>query len=219
MAESLYEPDPRHCPYSAVINGELHVWGGKAVDTTSLQVYHLCLESWRQLDTRGPPPPRLYNGASAHSDNYLYVYGGVKDDHSYSGCLHRLDTKTSSWTQLAAYSANAPMKKAGCGIIAYENSVIVIGGFGIRNGPIQPGSEWRNWRDTLGWTNEMNKYDLREGKEKITRYVHIRSYKDQNIVLNCGRMDYPNFYEVVKKLRGQFSGGRSTLIVDRLFTL
>ena len=147
MAESLYEPDPGFYPYSSVINGELCVWGGKAVATTSLQVYHLCLESWRQLETHGPSPPGLHTGASAHSESYLYVYGGVKDDGSYSGCLHRLDTKTSSWTQLAAHSANAPMKKKGSGMIIYENSVIVVGGFGIRNGPIQPGSEWRKGRD------------------------------------------------------------------------
>ena len=165
MAESLYEPDPRYCPYSSVVSRELCVWGGKPVATTSLQVYHLYLESWRQLDTQGPSPPGLYGGASAHSENYLYVYGGVKDDIvSFSGCLHRLDTKTSSWTQLAAHSANAPMKKMECCMIMYENSVIVVGGFGVRNGPIQPGSEWRNGRDKDGWTNEMHKYDLREGK-------------------------------------------------------
>ena len=173
MAESLYEPDPRYGPCSAVINEELCVWGGKMVATTSLQVYHPCLESWRQLHTRGPSPPGLYLGASAHSENYLYIYGGYKSDHvSCTGCLHRLDTKTSSWTQLAAHSANAPMKKVGSGMIIYENSVIVVGGFGIRNGPIQPGSQFRKWRDkdddedpnTIGWTNEMHKYDLREGE-------------------------------------------------------
>ena len=172
MAESLYEPDPRYGPCSDVINVELCVWGGKAVATTSLQVYHPCLESWRQLHTHGPPPPGLYGGASAHSEDYLYVYGGVKGDGSYSGCLHRLDTKTSSWTQLAAHSADAPMKKARCGMIVYENSVIIIGGFCIRNGPIQPGSEWMKKRDkdddedpnTEGWSNEMHKYNLREGE-------------------------------------------------------
>ena len=171
MAESLYEPDPRYTLYSSVINGELCVWGGKTVATTSLQVYHPCLESWRQLHTHGPPPPGLYLGASAHSENYLYVYGGVKDDRSYSGCLHKLDTKTSSWIQLAAHSANAPMKKVGCVMIVYKNSVIIIGGWGIRNGPIQPGSEWRKLKkddeqdlNTKWWTNEMHKYDLREGE-------------------------------------------------------
>ena len=140
------------------------------VATTSLQVYHPCLESWRQLDTRGPPPPGLCAGASAHSEHYLYVYGGIKRNGSYSGCLHRIDTKISSWTELAAHSANAPMKKSACGMIVCENSVIVVGGFGLRNGPIQPGSEWEKLRgddedpSIVGWTNEMHKYDLREGK-------------------------------------------------------
>ena len=96
MAQSLYEPDPKYGPCSAVINEELCVWGGELVATTSLQVYHPCLESWRQLDTQGPPPLGLHLGASAHSENYLYAYGGSKDDGSFSGCLHRLDTKTSS---------------------------------------------------------------------------------------------------------------------------
>ena len=172
MAQSLYEPDPRYGPCSAVINGELFMWGGKTVATTSLQVYHPCLESWRQLHTQGPPPPGLYGGASAHSENYLYIYGGDKDGHSNSGCLHKLDTKTSLWTQLAAHSADAPMKKKESGMIIYDNSVIVVGGFGIRNGPIQPGSEWVKRRgrfddedpNTKGWTNEMHKYDLREGE-------------------------------------------------------
>ena len=166
MAQSLYEPDPRYSPFSAVIHGELYVWGGKAVATTSLQVYHPCLESWRQLDTRGPPPTGLACGGSAHSENYFYVYGGIRQDGSYSLCLHRLDTMTSSWTQVAAHSADAPMKKYGCGMIIYENSVIIIGGWGIRNGPIQPGSEWRKGRDEYnkGWTNEMHKHDQVEGE-------------------------------------------------------
>ena len=148
------------------------MWGGKAVATTSLQVYHPCLESWRQLHTHGLPPAGLGVGASGHSENYLYVYGGVKDDGSYSKSLHRLDTKTSSWTQLAAHSVDAPMKKAACGMIVYENLVIIIGGFGLRNGPIQPGSKWKKGRysddeedpNTKGLTNEMHKYDMTEGK-------------------------------------------------------
>ena len=149
------------------------MWGGKLVATsTSLQVYHPYLESWRQLCTQGPQPPGLRLSASAHSENYLYVYGGYKGDSSLSGCLHRLDTKTSSWTLLATHSANAPMKKVGSGMIVYKNSVIIIGGWGIRNGPIQPGSEWKKRKDkdddedlnTMGVTNEMHKYDLREGE-------------------------------------------------------
>ena len=171
MDESLYGPDPRFYPYSGVIHEELCVWGGKVEATTSLQVYHPCLESWRQLRTHGPPPPGQYDGASAHSGHYLYVYGGVKADGSNSGYLHRLDTKAAFWTQLAAHSSDGPMKKIACRMIVYKNSIILVGGVGIRNGHIQPGSEWRKFRDkdsdednTEGYTNEMHKYDLREGE-------------------------------------------------------
>ena len=173
MAQSLYEPEPGYRSCSAVINGELCVWGGKMVAVTSLQVYHPYLESWRQLYTQGPPLPGLYGGASAHSEKYLYVYGGIKDDHVlYTGCLHKLDIKTSTWILLTEHSTNAPMKKVACQMIVYENSVIIIGGYGIRNGPIQPGSKWRKGSDTddddnpntKGWTNEMHKYDLSEGE-------------------------------------------------------
>ena len=179
MAESRYEPDPRSYSYSAAIDGELCVWGGKEEATTSVQVYDSCLELWKEVLTHGPTPPGLHEGASAHSEHYLFVYGGVKDDGSYSGCLHRLDTKTSSWTQLAVHSADAPMKKFGCAMIVYENSVIIIGGYGIRNGPIQPGSEWvckdeDEYEDpnTEGQTNEMHKYDLREGEIELS-YIKI----------------------------------------------
>ena len=179
MAESRYEPDPRSSSYSAAIEGELYVWGGKSEATTSVQVYDSCLEVWKEVLTHGPTPPGLYGGASAHSEHYLYAYGGVKDG-SYSGCLHRLDTKTSFWTQLAAHSADAPMKKIECGMIVYKNSVIIIGGFGTRNGPIQPGTEWvckdeDKYEDpkTVGRTNEMHKYDLREGEIELS---YIRSF-------------------------------------------
>ena len=164
MAKSLYKPDPRSSSYSAAVDGELYVWGGKGEVTTSVQVYDTCLEVWKQVLAHGPPPG-LYGGASAHSEHYLYAYGGVMDDGSLSGCLHRLDTKTSSWTLLAAHSADAPMKKAGCAMIVYENSVIISGGWGTRNGPIQPGSEWVcKDPNTRCCTNEMHKYDLREGE-------------------------------------------------------
>ena len=177
MAESRYEPDPRCFSYIAAIDGELCVWGGKEA-TTSVQVYDSCLEVWKEVLTHGPTPPGFYNGASAHSEHYLYAYGGQNDEDTFSGCLHRLDTKTSSWTQLAAHPADAPMKKAGCAMIVYENSVIIIGGLGTRNGPIQPDSEWVckdedecEDPNTEGLSNEMHKYDLREGEIELSFFL------------------------------------------------
>ena len=177
MADSRYEPDSRSYFWSAAIDGELYVWGGKAKAkaTASVQVYDSCSEVWKEVLTHGSPPPAVFQGASAHSQHYLYAYGGVKEDGSNSGCLHRLDTKTSFWTQLAAHSAAAPMKKLECGMTVYDNLVIIIGGYGIRNGPIQPGSEWvcnDESPNADGQTNEMHKYDLREGEIEFS-YIKI----------------------------------------------
>ena len=174
MAQSKCMPDPRFSPYSEAIDGELHVWGGKFEATTSVQVYESYLEVWKQVHTQGSSPPGCCLGASASSEHFLYVYGGEKDYQSYSGCLHRLDIETSCWTQLASHSVDSPMKKIGCRMIAYKNSLILIGGLGIRNVPIQSGSEWikTNEQDdnedpnTEVLTNEIHQYDVKVGKAK-----------------------------------------------------
>ena len=48
------------------------------------------------------------------------------------------------------------------GMIVYKNWVIVIGGVGIPQGPLQPGSKWIQCDDGSGegLTNEMRKFDL-----------------------------------------------------------
>ena len=64
------------------------------------------------------------------------------------------------------------MKKAGCGMQAYEGQVFVFGGLGSVNGSVQPGSEWLKMNDqdnendpkTKGYTNEMHKYDFNESE-------------------------------------------------------
>lgn len=134
-------------------------------------------------------PPGLYMGASAQSKHFFYVYGGfMQGNVLLSGCLHQLDTKRCSWTQLAAHSADGPMKKHESGMVVYENAIIVIGGFAKRNGPIQPGSEWRkqNIKDVdddpngEGTTNEMHKFDLTESK-------HSKKYR--NVFMKKGKHD------------------------------
>ena len=72
------------------------------------------------------------------------------------------------------------MKKTVCGMIVYDNSVIIVGGVGIRNGPIQPGSEWvcgdkddDKDPNTVGFTNEMHKYDLTEGEIEFSHKIFL----------------------------------------------
>ena len=167
MAQATnFEPKPRTAHSSAVILGQLHQWGGKEDDTISADVFNFHSELWNTVTTQGAPPPGLAFAASAGSEHYLYTYGGVAEDGVLSGCLHRLDTKTSTWSQLAAHSADSPMKKYWSGMIIYKNWVIVIGGIGMPQGPLQPGSEWVNQNDDTeeGLTNEMHKFDLSKGR-------------------------------------------------------
>ena len=159
---------PRYDPCTAVINGELYMWGGKMVVSTSQQVYHPYLESWRQLTLRAPHYPDSMAVPLLTQKNTSMSMVELRMIY-HSGCLHKLDIKTSTWILLAAHSANAPMKKVASGMIVYDNSVIIIGGYGIRNGPIQPGSKWICKDDdgkpnTKGSTNEIHKYDLSEGE-------------------------------------------------------
>ena len=167
MAQATsFEPKPRFAASSSVILGQLHQWGGREDDNISADVFNFHSELWKTVTTQGAQPPRLAFAASAGSEHYLYTYGGMAEDESLTGCLHRLDTKTSTWSQLAAHSVNSPMKKSLCGMIVYKNWVIVIGGIGIPQGPLQPGSKWiKHINDSgEGSTNEMHKFDLSKGR-------------------------------------------------------
>ena len=173
MAQATFEPKPTSFASSAVILGQLYQRGGRKGDTLSADVFNFHSELWKTAITQGAQPPGLGSAASAGSEHYLYTYGGLAEDNSLTGCLHRLDTKTSTWSQLAPHSADSPMKKYSSKMIVYKNWVIVIGGKGIPQGPLQPGSEWIKFNDDSGEgrTNEMHKFDLSKG-----RYKHCLNY-------------------------------------------
>ena len=167
MAQTTsFEPKPRFGNSSSVILGQLHQWGLGEDDNISADVFNFDSELWETIATQGAPPPGLIFAASAGSEHYLYTYGGMAEDKSLTGCLYRLDTKTSTWSQLAPHSADSPMKKFWSGMIVYKNWVIVIGGRGIPHGPLQPGSKWKTLDDGCGegLTNEIHKFDLSKGR-------------------------------------------------------
>ena len=175
MAQATnFEPKPTSFASSAVVLGQLHLWGGRKGDIISADVFNFHSELWKTVTTQGAQPPGLaLAAASASSEHYLYTYGGMAEDKLLTGCLHKLDTKTSTWSQLAPHSADSPMKKGLSGMIVYKNWVIVRGGMGIPQGPLQPGSEWMKLSDGsgIGATNEMHKFDLSKG-----RYKHCLNY-------------------------------------------
>ena len=171
-----FEPSARFGSFSSIVEGKIYLWGGDnenlktktAFEEFAASVYTFdpYLETWATLNPGGSPPSGIYGGGCASAGHHLYTYGGRnvsagEDD----GCLHCLDTRTLMWSKLAS---TGPMKKQNCGMIAYGNSLLLFGGFGIPSCPTQPGSEFvlnDNNDDGRGWTNELHCFDLREGEE------------------------------------------------------
>jgi hypothetical protein len=98
----------------------------------------------------------------------MYVYGGHIQDYIYADILSCLDLNKLTWSQISAGTAGGPMKKISCGMGHFHgDKLALIGGFGVPNGPIQPGSTFiRNTRfsDGSGWTNEIHVFSISQGK-------------------------------------------------------
>lgn len=163
------EPSPRWGHFSAAVGDQLYVWGGRTKDfskeknvlASSIHCFHPVLESFSDHQCSGPPPPTLYNGASASTGNHLYLYGGY-DGSDYQNCFYQLDTQSLKWQQL---SSAGPMKKFGCRMIAYGRKLLLLGGHGIPSHPSQ--SDFvkdSKHTDGRGWTNELHSFDLEEGE-------------------------------------------------------
>ncbi len=62
------------------------------------------------------------------------------------------------------------MRKSECQMIYYNDSLIVIGGYGIPSGELQSESQFTkniHHQDGRGYTNEIHKYHISQGKLQI----------------------------------------------------
>ena len=146
------------------------MWGGRTKGSPKekgelVHIFHGLTEVWSSKQCQGPSPPDgIYCGASASAGYHLYLYGGIDGPH-YHGSLHQLDTRSWTWSHL---SSCGPMYKTGCKLVAYDESLLCIGGHGLSSGNTsQPGAEFVEDTDDRGWTNELHAYDLRKGEEAI----------------------------------------------------
>ena len=170
-----YEPSPRWASFTSASAEELYLYGGyvenfmdtKTQLTKSIQIYAPYTEIWREITTTGTPPEGLYGGTATYFDHFLYTYGGHNGT-SYSCSLNQLDTRTYTWTQLSSQHECGPMRKTECGIIYYNNSLIICGGFGIPSSENQAGSQFIKstaFIDGSGWTNEIHMFNISEGNK------------------------------------------------------
>ena len=135
--------------------------------TKSIQMYDPFTETWREIPTIGTPPEGLYYNRATYSDHFLYTYGGYNGT-SYNCSLNQLDTRSYTWTQLSSRHECGPMRKIACGIIYYNNSLIICGGYGIPYSDLQAGSQFIKSNiciDGRGWTNEIHMFNISEGNK------------------------------------------------------
>lgn len=175
---SKYEPVPRYAHISQSVNGKVIVQGGRTKDfldkngqrlASVVETFDPYTETWEQRQVEGAAPsPGTCLSASASFNDDLFTFGGL-DGTSRFNTLHRLNTKTWRWCQLSPQNAEgAPMPKSGSGMISFNDSLGVFGGYGISHGPTEPGSFIKAKAiDGIGWTNEFHIYHLREGSKEI----------------------------------------------------
>ena len=91
------------------------------------------------------------------------MYGG-SDRSRYLNSLHQLDTLSWTWSEL---TKPGPMRKNGCGMIAFDKKLLLFGGYGYPSGPAQTDATFirsSKFTDGRGWTNELHLFDLKEGE-------------------------------------------------------
>ena len=161
------EPPPRRGHFATPVEGgHLFVSGGRTKGSTKekgelVYTFNQLSESWSCKQCQGPSPPDgLYGCASAYAGHHLYLYGGY-DGSRYQNSLHQLDTRSWTWSHL---SSAGPMRKVGCRMVTYDETLLCFGGYGYPSSTTQPGAEFTDGR---GWTNEFHAYDLKEGEPHV----------------------------------------------------
>ena len=79
------EPAARWGHFSAPVDGQVYVYGGRTKDfskdkselTSTLSIFDSYSESWREVRTEGHPPAGVYVGASVGVGPHIYIYGGT----------------------------------------------------------------------------------------------------------------------------------------------
>ena len=96
----------------------------------------------------------------------LYYFGG-NDGRKYFSSVHELGLSNLEWNEIMeSNTAGGPLPKWGCGMVASQQQLAVIGGFGSApTGPLQSGAEFIKSTNYpgKGWNNEFHLFSIREG--------------------------------------------------------
>jgi len=166
MASSVYEPSPRVYHSSVQVQDNAYFWGGLTQDSSKSEVINIFdshTEMWKGQSTTGVPPPGQYNGCLTVVGSNLYYFGG-HDRRKYFSSVHELQLSNLEWNEIN--TAEGPLPKCGCGMVAYQHQLALIGGYGSApTGALQPDAEFiKNIHyPGKGWTNELHLLTIKEG--------------------------------------------------------
>ena len=177
-----HEPMPRMLHTAWQTGSKTLVHGGRTKDFSEntkrrlacvVELFDAYTEEWQQKEVTGEAPaPGVYSAASASVGDDLFTFGWYDGSRRYN-TLHLLKNAT-QWIELCLQDgrAESPMAKSGAGMVAFGKNLAVMGGYGIRRGPTQPGSSFiRDTRYTGGggWTSELHIYNLKDGMYACTK--------------------------------------------------
>ena len=151
-------PSPRDYHFSAGRNRSAFYWGGKTwdqakkehvpvVDLEYLYELEVVTDKWKKHLLKGQHPPGVCDGACAVVGDYIYFYGGLDKEGERTGSLFELNLSTKSWRELSRPGTGGPQEKCSCGMVAYNSTLIIYGGFAVD-----------------GLINELHMFDLKTGK-------------------------------------------------------
>ena len=165
---SVYEPSPRYLHSSLQAEEYAYVWGGLTQNSSRsevISIFNSRTEMWKECSTKGIPPPGLLDGRFTLLCDDLYYFGGSDGKRGHNS-LHKLHTRTLEWQGIAeANPAGGPLPKWGCGMVAYQQQLAVIGGLcHTPIGPLQSGAEFiKSSVPKYGRTNEFHLFSIKEG--------------------------------------------------------
>ena len=154
-------PSARAKPFMASAGDLVYLWGGQGdTEPEAVFLFHRDTKTWARQRTRGPHPPAgLRNCGCCISGQHLYIYGGRIGESRY-GTLYELNTNSWTWRKLSDGGDGGPVKKSECGMIPYQDKLLVVGGsyYGLPSSR-QAGASYESGR-----TNEVHCFNLTTGK-------------------------------------------------------
>ena len=147
--------------YCVYLNGHAVVW------LMVLSYSPSNVHRWHQQNTTGTPPLGVFVCASCAIGNKIYYFGGwCYHNECHHNSLHELDIENFNWTLCLPNTENGPMKKNECGMVVFNQTLLVFGGLGNPPRNPQPSAQYNG--DGLGGelvcTNEHHFHTLGTGR-------------------------------------------------------